>query len=74
MFGVASLEMCVDIFSHSSHSCLCGLLLCFFVVCGFFWAPARSWDQARDFSFTAFSAVCATLQSLNYPIFFGSLS
>lgn len=37
MFGVALLEMCVGIFSHSSHSCLCGLLLCFFLLfVGFF--------------------------------------
>lgn len=27
MFGMALLKMCVAIFSHPSHSCLCGFIL-----------------------------------------------
>lgn len=77
MFGTALLKMCVGIFSHSSPSCLCGLVLVFLLLfVGFFWERASSWDGARDFSFTAFSAVCATLSSLNYMAvsFLGSSS
>lgn len=36
MFGMALLKICVGVFSHSSHSCLCGGFFVV-VVCGFFW-------------------------------------
>lgn len=72
MFGTASLQISIVANTLLPQLSLCG---CVVVVCGFCWEPASRWDHAKDFSFSAFIAGCAALQSLNYTavIFFGAL-